>query len=56
MQDKADIVVDNIEADMRRRFSPEERAEFTEQTRFLPSGIAAWKAVERVGLKKMGGR
>lgn len=43
----ADIVGDNIEAEMRRRFTPAERTEFSEQTRFLPSGIAAWRAVTR---------
>lgn len=43
----ADIVVDNIEADMHRRFTPEERAAFIEQTRFLPSSLAAWRAVAK---------
>jgi len=52
----ADIVGDNIEAEMRRRFTPEERAEFSEQTRNLPSSIAAFRAVERTALRKLGSR
>lgn len=43
----ADIVGDNIEGDMHRRFTPEEKSEFVEQSRFLPSGLAAWRAFSR---------
>lgn len=51
----ADIVGDNIETEMRRRFTPAERTEFSEQTRFLPSSLAAWRAVERTQLRGLGG-
>lgn len=48
----ADIAVDNIEGDMHRRFTPEEKREFTEQSRFLPSGLAAWRAFSRLRAQK----
>ncbi len=43
----ADIVVDNVEGDMRRRFSLGERAAFAEQSRFLPSSLATWRVFAR---------
>ena len=48
----ADIVVDNIEGDMHRRFTAEEKREFIEQSRFLPSGVATWKAFSRLRANK----
>jgi len=48
----ADIVVDNIEGDMHRRFTAEEKREFIEQSRFLPSGVATWRAFSRLRANK----
>ena len=44
----ADIVGDNIEGDMHRRFRPEEKVEFIEQTRFLPTGLATWRTFAKL--------
>lgn len=52
----ADIAVDNIEAGMHRRFSPQEKAEFMEQSRFLPSGLATFRAFSRLRARKAGAR
>lgn len=43
----ADIVGDNIEADMLRRMTPEEKVRYREDTRFLPSGLAVWQGIRK---------
>ena len=43
----ADIVGDNIEADMMQRMTPAEQNRYREDTRFLPSGVAVWQGLRK---------
>lgn len=47
----ADVVSDNIEANMNRRLSQKEREEYREQNRFLPNSLSMYRTFtkERAG-------
>lgn len=52
----ADFIEDNIMADVDTRLTPAERAEFREQNRVYPNGIALVRTFQRTQVAPGGGR